>query len=104
MDEDECGPRTVSGELAAILIRRRLAEGLPVEIPSLGIMITAPRCDLPITRTHKGRVVADWRLTDWLRAWLEERELWDLLDSLAPGRLERFGRIVQAMRDADVDG
>jgi hypothetical protein len=69
----------------------------PVAIPIL------PRTSPPIYRTDRGRVCADWRVTDWLRAWLKDDELWALLESLAPRRLRRFGYIVQAQRDADVD-
>lgn len=58
----------------------------------------------PIYRTHKGRVCADWQITDYLRHWLTEWELWALLESLAPGRLERFGCIVQAQRNEEDDG
>lgn len=43
-----------------------------------------------------------WRAVDWLRQWLDEPELWDLLDSLSPDRLERLGHIVERALGGDV--
>lgn len=45
---------------------------------------------------HRHGLLADWMCADWLRHWLSDNELWDLLESLSPGRLRRFGKIVEA--------